>query len=64
MNLPRLLRVARIPQSLAAELLTSQVKRIIIHDVVAVYRSAVSVDSEDMAAEYVLRKERGYSALP
>ena len=57
MSLPALLRIARVIQRLSVKLFTSQIKRIIPYNVIAVKISALLQDSVNMAAENVLREE-------
>ncbi len=57
MSLPALLRIARVIQRLSVKLFTSQVKRIIPYNVIAVKISVLKRDSVNMAAENVLCEE-------
>ena len=57
MSLPALLRIARVIQCLSVKLFTSQIKRIIPYNVIAVKISALKRDSVNMAAENVLCEE-------
>ena len=63
MNLTELFRISRVTQNLTAELLARKVKRIIIHDVVAVKISRLLKNAENLPAENVLSEKRCYSAL-
>ncbi|MCR5622453.1 MAG: hypothetical protein K6G18_11455 [Treponema sp.] len=63
-NFPRLLGVAFIAKLFTAELLTRQIEHAAPDHIVTVEVSTFSRDAIDLPAEYILRKECRYRALP